>query len=86
MGIFYVDKRVPERGGYEIFKDAEGFRWRWSETAKGVFYEDFGRWLPSMEAAYLDAAADWENNGGWLDKRLQGQLKSAAARAAKAVR
>jgi len=85
MGRFYVDRRKPDKGSYEVFEGAEGARWCWVEVAQGTRYEDFGPWFDSTADAYRDAAYDWELNGDGSDKRLSGLLKAAATRAARAV-
>ena len=79
--MHYVNKARPNEGHYCVIEGDQGARWEWTETAKGMKYEDAGHWLGTVAEAYRDAADDWETNGNSANKRLSGQLRAAATRA-----
>lgn len=87
MSKHYVDKEAPELGSYEVFSGPAGSRWQWSEIDRdGQEHRDSGQWLPTVAAAYQDAADDWETNGNSANRRLAGQLRAAATREEKKQR
>lgn len=83
MASHFVDKANPDLGYYQVFKGVLGARWQWTETAKGVRYEETGDWCSTVAAAFRAAADDWESNGNSSNRRLAGQLRAAATRAEK---
>ena len=79
-GRYYVDKKEPHRGFYEIEEQDGQYRYHWSETARGVEYNDYGSWSDTRELALLEAADDWDDNGDGSNRRLSGMLSALAKR------